>query len=85
MDKYEVFLAEQAQADSEDERHLSLQVAKVPQLILDLNRCETSEARPCGRPCGTLWKVLQEQKELLDALPVREFHTIKVHWNILKY
>lgn len=50
IDKYEVFLADQAQ------------VAKVPQLIEDLNQCETDE----------------EQKELLDALPVREFHGIKV-------
>ena len=50
IDKYEVFLADQAQ------------VAKVPQLVEDLNKCETDE----------------EQKALLDALPVKEFHAIKV-------
>eukprot|EP00434_Breviolum_minutum_P036139 symbB.v1.2.032010.t1/scaffold3771.1/size50609/1 len=38
------------------------EVAKVPQLVEDLNKCETDE----------------EQKALLDALPVKEFHGIKV-------
>lgn len=50
IDKYEVFLADQGQ------------VAKVPQLVEDLNKCETEE----------------EQKALLEALPVKELHDIKV-------
>ncbi|CAJ1339124.1 unnamed protein product [Effrenium voratum] len=50
IDKYEVFLADQER------------VAKVPQLVEDLNNCEND----------------QEQKELLEALPCKDFHSINV-------